>query len=427
MKKLTIVLFVLILAVTAVFSACGEKTPDVTTEPPATTTAPTTTANDVVTTTKAPVTTTAPATTVVVNATPREPVVAIQKVDNPDVYRELYVKDGALALMDYYSATPDMEIEKSRVWENEDELATSRFTAPNTIHKDFVWHIKSEPIFFGKSTFIKGGTCVLVFPHVYKDGSTTATNYDITDYYIEGGSYSKNVYPSYFGEGFLGLGFNTTVNYADVIKEALNKDGDAYTLQVFATFMPSVENDSVSNQQVFMAGPIRISVSVSDMDTSFTRMSAYNLESSGWISPDGVEFGEFYQIADFAPVTYTLAVDGAPKSKTEMTDMKLALYLDAQKACDSTFKATAQNGELYKIGEGADAQIYAVRVYDKALTEKEVKQNHFADMAMFFGLDVSNFAKLSSAKKTAVYDAFSAINASTPREEVVAAYTKAAK
>jgi hypothetical protein len=66
-------------------------------------------------------------------------------------------------------------------------------------------------------------------------------------------------------------------------------------------------------------------------------------------------------------------------------------------------------------------------VYNKVLTQEEVKQNHFADMALYFSLDIKNFAKLSDAKKTAAYDALSAFDSASDPAEVAAAYAAAIK
>ena len=40
---------------------------------------------------------------------------------------------------------------------------------------------------------------------------------------------------------------------------------------------------------------------------------------------------------------------------------------------------------------GFPATVYAVRVYDRVLTAEEKAQNHFADVAAFYGVDVSKF------------------------------------
>lgn len=47
--------------------------------------------------------------------------------------------------------------------------------------------------------------------------------------------------------------------------------------------------------------------------------------------------------------------------------------------------------------------LYAVRVYDRALTADEVKQNYFADICAFYGVDVSKFDLLDDTVKKEFY------------------------
>jgi len=52
---------------------------------------------------------------------------------------------------------------------------------------------------------------------------------------------------------------------------------------------------------------------------------------------------------------------------------------------------------------------YAFRVYEKQLSANEVLQNHFADIAIFNALDITEFNALSDAQKLSVYKAFDGV------------------
>ena len=425
MKKLTVIAFLLVLSMTLVFSACGgEKTPEVT-EPIATITeAPATTTEAPATTTAAPATTTTegPKTTAVVTAITREPIVEVTpKVDNPDDYRALYVQDGALMLMDFYAATPETEVMKSLIWEDQESKASERFQVPSKSYVDYIWYVTKDTYSFTKYNALSGGTCALSFPYKQSDGSIVEY---ADNYYVIPGSYAKNVYPSYFGEKFLGLGFNTTMSLDKFNVDFKNKG--AFTVQLFGAITPSIEKDSVSSQQVFMYGPIRLSMSSSSSEVLYNKLAVYSAETNSWTYPEVDILGDFYFINDYAPITYTIALDGFPKSN-DTNDATLSLYMNTTHMSTNDIKVTGKNTALFKIGEGADTQIYAIRVYSRVLTEDEVKQNHFADMALFYGLDISKFTKLTATKKQAVYNAFAEVNTNWASADVVALYDSVAK
>ena len=56
--------------------------------------------------------------------------------------------------------------------------------------------------------------------------------------------------------------------------------------------------------------------------------------------------------------------------------------------------------------DGDGISLYAIRTYNRVLTEDEIKQNHFADVAIVNKLDIEGFLKLNDAAKLNVYKAF---------------------
>lgn len=57
---------------------------------------------------------------------------------------------------------------------------------------------------------------------------------------------------------------------------------------------------------------------------------------------------------------------------------------------------------------GIPSHIYSIRLYDRVLTAAEQKQNHFADMAGYYGLNLAPTATMTASELEALYDAVSA-------------------
>ncbi len=57
--------------------------------------------------------------------------------------------------------------------------------------------------------------------------------------------------------------------------------------------------------------------------------------------------------------------------------------------------------------ENQPADVYAIRIYNRVLTEAELLQNHFADLCAYYGLDVSAFLEyVPEARRTLIYQRF---------------------
>ncbi len=112
----------------------------------------------------------------------------------------------------------------------------------------------------------------------------------------------------------------------------------------------------------------------------------------------------------------TLTVDRAGADYN--TTISLEMFLDAES------KATASIVDGYKKADGMNAtnligygstgvfdmSLYAWRFYDVTLTGAEIAQNHFADIAKYFRLNLVNFNTLSDETLAALYDAFLALD-----------------
>ncbi|MBE6695009.1 MAG: acetylxylan esterase [Ruminococcaceae bacterium] len=92
-------------------------------------------------------------------------------------------------------------------------------------------------------------------------------------------------------------------------------------------------------------------------------------------------------------------------------------------ATDGTY-TTNPSTDGFNIGVNGDLTMYAIRVYDKVVTEAEVKQNHLADMYGYYKLPVINYLDLQPYQRQAVDNEVSMWNFDTyeTKEEAQAAY-----
>ena len=82
---------------------------------------------------------------------------------------------------------------------------------------------------------------------------------------------------------------------------------------------------------------------------------------------------------------------------------------------DTTLAITSQG--LIGHSQASEAQIYTYRIYNRTLTDAEQAQNHFADVAKYFKLNITGYDALDAAGKAAVHAAVADINFANTRAE----------
>ena len=105
-------------------------------------------------------------------------------------------------------------------------------------------------------------------------------------------------------------------------------------------------------------------------------------------------------------VSYTAFVDRSTSS------IKTSVYADGsvilpEKSVNDSSPANVVT--TFGYGTSSESKIFAMRFYQKSLTTDEMAQNHFADVAKYFRLDLSVFDCLSADQKAVVYKAFAGI------------------
>ncbi len=63
-----------------------------------------------------------------------------------------------------------------------------------------------------------------------------------------------------------------------------------------------------------------------------------------------------------------------------------------------------QRSDIGWVGNGGNMTFYAVRTYNCVLTEEEIRQNHFADLAGYYGFDLSAYSILTPEEKKALHN-----------------------
>ena len=121
--------------------------------------------------------------------------------------------------------------------------------------------------------------------------------------------------------------------------------------------------------------------------------------------------GTTYDTATDSTYTFYYADDSSYSVTVKAGDVKLPTEYSTTLL--PTNAGYQKNTGLYEVSYqqfhtmvGVAGHIYAIRVYDRALTDAERQQNHAVDLMAYFGLDVRGFSAADGAAKAAVYEAF---------------------
>ncbi len=139
------------------------------------------------------------------------------------------------------------------------------------------------------------------------------------------------------------------------------------------------------------------------------------------VSVSGGKISVIGNAGSFTTQTHTPTELTFANSDTEVVDFTLSLeYAAASGTSDGTVIGRTEDGELFTdkgtytpnnsmyfgwSNTAPDIKIYAYRHYSTVLTQDEVAQNHFADLAKFYRLDLSQFEGLTAEEMKAVYEA----------------------
>ncbi|MBE6695559.1 MAG: hypothetical protein E7587_03815 [Ruminococcaceae bacterium] len=382
-----------------------------------------------------------------------------------DDYADLFVKSGLIFHLNFADAETGA-VPGSDKYEDETALAAERFVTPNTFWNNYIVDAVSNGDYFkgGAATVEKGGwkflspyryaywynaddslahtagstntfdnfvtepgltdeeTGDLLYPYYVVNGEykTTESAREIggvkkplytlihtapesaTGYYISAGVWGKTIYSDAMGDGYLANGKGGAFYYSGSNLAAVQTSKE-YTVNLTVKSADS----NVSAYKLYYggrsgmrfdhaAGTVTFVPENNDGALHNTASALVNRKMNG-IKTNGV-------------IAYTFTVDAKNIANNEAT---LGFYINGRSDFDgaeatqtiTTPVKTIPGTSEYHIS-GSKVQTYAIRVYDKVLTEQEVLQNNFADIATIAELDITYFLKLTEEGKQKVYEAF---------------------
>ncbi len=101
--------------------------------------------------------------------------------------------------------------------------------------------------------------------------------------------------------------------------------------------------------------------------------------------------------------------------------MDLAVYANGQYMTGYN-DLPYMSGGSDSIGNGGSNEFFAIRVYSCTLTPEEIAQNHFADLAGYYDLELAQYYRLSEEERATLHSALLSLELGTPDETAVARY-----
>ena len=370
-------------------------------------------------------------------------------------YTEFYVQDGLQLSVDFFGVTPERNKTNPIIgglsYEDVSATAGSRFNAVSTNYTDFVN--------YATVLGVSGGTAKIVSPWCFEDlysdyktalgtgnvrdmrtslpsGSnvkdvvsqgnnhivtytddttqvfktTTQSNQvvystntvveGVTDYYIQSGKWAKKTYASEWGENCIILGVNSTL-YLDKLQASIKAGVEDYTVQAITSF----ETENASGQ-VYMLGMARFSVGPVNSDGTQKLSYRGMTKSHNGSGSASATMDSFVTNADWYGINEnTITFDRTYSDANGSGKTSYGIYVNGTRYANITHDTSSIDGTT-KIGEGQSTKVYAVRVYHRVLTEAEILQNHFVDVAKFYGLNITQYGYASEDIKAKIHNEF---------------------
>ncbi len=242
---------------------------------------------------------------------------------------------------------------------------------------------------------------------------------------------------SSFNDGYFNVGLNTAIEISNVLSNvkttSVNPSGD-YTVELVYSAQKT------SSGQALMADPYRINLGTSSasgysfyFSATLTTVGSSKNPKSSFSSIDAREANTFAYTMDMISENATSGTTYAGTVNSDIyvngglyTGTAGVLNYDVVPNADGTMPHTVSSvdvsgsSSLFKIGEGQNINIYAVRVYKKALTQAELYQNHFADLMKFYRVDMKEYDLLSAEKKAEIHTLFRDFKLTNTKDEETA-------
>ena len=343
-----------------------------------------------------------------------------------DAYDALYVKDGMTILLTAYdtsenNATVNLE---DGYWANKLGGKGAKIQAGTTFpwQKDpeggIYWTQKAsvsasnQPngIYFDIDQLPTGNYTVeqiITYDGITNDDGTkwnSTWQYKGTETGVSGNHYGHNVEAFAFGP-MRSLSFLSQIHYKQKVDDQGNPVGD-----------PTVSGDGAQNRWYYTgmaygdhgSNPGNFGAAFHGKDYYWKNYAAGEVLYFGVTHQ--YEGGSTYDTATAS--VYTMAYNddaevtmrvnaGVAKNPSQYTETLLPSTAGYGK--NGVYDASRQR---FFTMVGVAGHVYAIRVYDKVLTDAERAQNHAVDLMAYFGLDVTGFAAATEEAKARVYETF---------------------
>ena len=216
----------------------------------------------------------------------------------------------------------------------------------------------------------------------------------------------------------------STVNYHDhdgknqganvYLKDGYLQMTERFSGQSFLSFAGIPVDGDVTGEFVMTAGE----AATGSMQTQFITFSDLALRRIA-IENNTVSFDRFSGYGNTSASSFPKAITVEAGTTTDMTismlvnrnggDVTGAVYLNSKAGVTGLkMTDTSPTSALNYLGysENCEPRVYALRFYERALTSAEMAQNHFADLAKWFRLDINSYAYLSVQQKAALHALF---------------------
>ncbi|MBE6695011.1 MAG: acetylxylan esterase [Ruminococcaceae bacterium] len=278
--------------------------------------------------------------------------------------------------------------------------------------------ITSMPLFFVQSGASESPQAAEAYDYdaLYAEGALI--KYDFYDFIDDGttltaddgyGSVTGDVYKRdrhvrFYKAGEKENGNTYTLSYMNPTEPVLTaSQGKTYTFQFVVKSLSGSGYLYVPQSRIELKrdaeGYVDMSEALQLLQKNGALVKAESFTNESGALSSGVKPGETYHATVFgkydsvsggvdANVNNPYVGDGAVKAAVMIGDMKKSFEYSYTK--DNPIST----GYVAVGGAGQSGEFYAYRVYDRELTEAEIKQNHFADLAKFYRFEPSDIEKL---------------------------------
>lgn len=224
------------------------------------------------------------------------------------------------------------------------------------------------------------------------------------DGYFTNGIWAAPAAAAKFRNGSLSIGYKSYI-YIDNIKATDgNALGDMSVQYVYSSSPAEGTKIPKTDSMQWYVPFSRMTVKTADSGVSFTSSKPYSsldgFEKSGTVSEIKVSNTD---VTDF--VLWFDRTEGNPG--TGAGRAKLGAIINGIDVPRTYFPGDAEDGaytlksyaNTFTVGTAGNANLYAVRIYDRAITSDEAKSNHISDMMNYYDFSVLSFLSLTDEQK----------------------------